>query len=296
MTKSPDLTVRWMTPFMVVVALMLAAGGVLLALTVPGASAEALTMAQVLPVAAGVALIAVAVLLALVDLLYRYHTERMLRQALVIDMAGPDSDRVHEAVRRLRAYGWLTDGSLRGADLWRANLSEAALYDADLRGARLTEANCEGSDLREANLEGVSLRDAVLQGAELGGACLCRATLEFARLQDATLLNANLERADLRHARLDGADLSYARLAHTNLSEASLAGADLSNAQMQSAQVTDAQLQQASSLWSAILPDGRRYDGRFALIGDTELARLGGIDTVDHEAMRRWYAGDSAGA
>jgi len=57
-------------------------------------------------------------------------------------------------------------GTLRGADLWRAQLVGADLRGADLRGAYLHHANLDhadlrGADLREANLLGATFRGAV---------------------------------------------------------------------------------------------------------------------------------------
>lgn len=52
--------------------------------------------------------------------------------------------------------------TLRGADLYRANLYRADLYGADLRGA-----NLYGADLYEADLRGANLYGADLYGADL---------------------------------------------------------------------------------------------------------------------------------
>jgi hypothetical protein len=65
-------------------------------------------------------------------------------------------------------------GDLRGADLSKANLYEAALRGANLRGAdlrwtNLREANLSGADLREANLSGADLHGADLRDAFVSG-------------------------------------------------------------------------------------------------------------------------------
>ena len=57
----------------------------------------------------------------------------------------------------------LTEADLRGADLRETNLVSANLMSADLEGADLKKAN-----LRGANLEGADLREANLEGAEFG--------------------------------------------------------------------------------------------------------------------------------
>ena len=89
--------------------------------------------------------------------------------------------------------------NLSGADLSKADLSEA-----DLRGANLSEADLRCADLSESNLSGADLRCADLRGANLYGA-----DLREADLRGANLYEADLYRADLREADLRGADLDY---------------------------------------------------------------------------------------
>ena len=67
--------------------------------------------------------------------------------------------------------------SLRGADLYGANLRDANLRGADLRGADLRDANLYGADLRDANLRGADLYGADLRGANLYGAGLSGAAI-----------------------------------------------------------------------------------------------------------------------
>lgn len=120
------------------------------------------------------------------------------------------------AVNELRRRGWLTDGSLRGADL------------AD---AKLSRANLENAVLREAHLVGADLEKAYLAGADLRSA-----DLEYGMLQGAVLDETDLRRADLASA---------------NLRDVELVAANLRNAR-----VTVEQLARASWMASAILPDG----------------------------------------
>ena len=93
----------------------------------------------------------------------RATTER--KKALILQMGSPDNGFAVEATRILRAEEWLKDGTLVGANLWKANLARA-----DLGWAILWYTNLEGADLRKANLEGADLHDANLEGAELQGA------------------------------------------------------------------------------------------------------------------------------
>ena len=64
----------------------------------------------------------------------------------------------------------LSDASLSGANLWRANLAGAFLNDAYLAGANLTNANLTGAKLFFAILVDVNLTGAVLTAAKLSTA------------------------------------------------------------------------------------------------------------------------------
>lgn len=114
------------------------------------------------------------------------------------------------AAEELSARGWLRDGSLRGADLYSANLAHAVMFGADLQEATLFDAILAG-----ANLEGANLRRAILQGADLS-----QANLKSADLTGAMMETANLEAADLSAADLSGANLLTVNLENANLSGA----------------------------------------------------------------------------
>lgn len=144
-----------------------------------------------------------------IDRLYRQRLEQQEKRSLIEQMGSPRLEVAEEAVRKLRARGWLTSGVLRNA--W----------------------------LRGANLEGAQLAGADLQGADLQGANLSWANLQHADLQNTNLQRATLERADLRGARLQGADLQGANLWRANLRYASLDGARLQNANLQEATMPD---------------------------------------------------------
>lgn len=95
-------------------------------------------------------------------------------------MDSPTNSIAREAVRILRARGWLTDGSLQGAYLYRANLQSTFLVKADLAGARdlVDEQLVQARMLRGAimvngdrydgrfNLEG-DLEEAVREGTDV---------------------------------------------------------------------------------------------------------------------------------
>jgi hypothetical protein len=85
---------------------------------------------------------------------------------------------------------------LTGAQLARADLSEATLTTVRLPKATLTSADLTASRLEEANL----------RGADLTGALCREAHLALAGLLEATLCEADLSGADLRLTDLSGAD------------------------------------------------------------------------------------------
>ena len=88
-------------------------------------------------------------------------------------------------------------------------------------------ANLNGANLRKAELSDAYLRKADLNAANLSGAELSDANLNYAKLSSANLSGAYLYRADLSDANLSGANLNYAKLSSANLSSANLSGANL---------------------------------------------------------------------
>ena len=83
---------------------------------------------------------------------------------------------------------------LKGAQMWRSNLSGVDLSNANLSQAAIWESNLSGANLSEADL-----RNAQLNGSDLR--------------------NANLRHAKMFETNIDGADLSGADLRGTDLSD-----------------------------------------------------------------------------
>jgi hypothetical protein len=129
------------------------------------------------------------------------------KKNLIIQLRSKDNATALGALEQIKENGWHEDGTLRGADLWQANLQAARLLGAELQGAILKYANLQGASLTFANLQGASLRGANLQGVDLNQANLQATYVVEANLQRAKLLGANLKGADLRGANLQGADL-----------------------------------------------------------------------------------------
>ncbi len=135
---------------------------------------------------------------------------------------------------RTRRFGekptWYSDRTggvdLRGAFLFKANLTGALLDCADLRGAdlrqsRLNKADLTGADLSNANLKEANLKEADLRRADLTNTNLVGVNLEGANLTEANLAGVNLLAAkSLRgihwyHATLDRTRMTKAQLGNT---------------------------------------------------------------------------------
>lgn len=104
---------------------------------------------------------------------------------LINKLGSPENRCALEAVDQLRARGWLTDGSLKGIGLCRAELRDADLRKADLGGVDFHQANLQWTDLTFADLRCAKLTRANLQGANLRLANLTRADLFKADLHGA---------------------------------------------------------------------------------------------------------------
>jgi uncharacterized protein YjbI with pentapeptide repeats len=173
-------------------------------------------------------LTSIAITVLIIDSLNRRREQRLEehreREQLTRQLGSSVNEVTKRAAEELRARGWLTDGSLQGADLRIAHLEEAKLWKADLQGvnlqwAKLKKANLNGSILVGANLMQANLQAARLGGADLRGANLFEARLYRVNFNGAYLREANLAGAHLEGARLEGADLRGALLENAHLDE-----------------------------------------------------------------------------
>lgn len=150
-------------------------------------------------------LVSIVFTILVIDSLNERRTRDQEKRRLILQMGSPDNGFALEAVRILGAEGWLADGSLHGADLWRANLAGALLERARLVRVELNDANLEGASLWGADLRGANLSNANLRGANLWRANLKGANLSGANIEGVHLNNANLEGANLWSDTLDKA-------------------------------------------------------------------------------------------
>jgi hypothetical protein len=103
-------------------------------------------------VSAELASIAITVLV--IDTLNERRLVQQEKAALIFQMGSPTNSIAGEAIRMLRARGWLTDGSLEGANLSWANLEDAYLENANMPKVDLFRAKLKGAHLEWSNLKG----------------------------------------------------------------------------------------------------------------------------------------------
>jgi hypothetical protein len=99
-------------------------------------------------------LISIAITILVIDALNERRAIQQEKKALILQMSSPTNSIAREAVRILRMRGWLTDGTLRGANLLRANLRKAYLEKADLQDVLFYKADLQGAYLQWSNLTG----------------------------------------------------------------------------------------------------------------------------------------------
>lgn len=186
------------------------------------------------------------------------HDEQIDR--LMRETSSEVRDVAVKAVEDLREEGKLIDGSLHSHSFWRGNLPNGSFYNGEL-----VESNFSYAILNGANFNGAQLRRASFEGVSAKVSHFHRAILE----------NVNMFMADLEGADFLDADLLDANLMQTNLLNCQNVGLR--------------QFVLAKHLHRATMPDGKKYDGRFRLVGDIDLAGLYGIDLENPISMSRFY-------
>ncbi len=105
---------------------------------------------------------------------------------LINKLRSPEKKVALQALEDLRARGWLSDGSLRGITLCKADLHDVDFMEADLTNA----------DFHSANLECVDFSKSQLRASKF-----TRANLFGANFDKANLTNVDFYKANLRGAR-----------------------------------------------------------------------------------------------
>ncbi|MCB8980378.1 MAG: pentapeptide repeat-containing protein [Ardenticatenaceae bacterium] len=108
-------------------------------------------------------------------------------------------------------------------------------------------------------------------------------------LKNNEMWSANLEAAILHKSDLSFVDFGRANLRSSDLREAKLTNTVLTEVDFTNARLRPSQLVEANALRDAIMPDGKKYDGRFNLLGDINRARIKGLDPSDPISMATFY-------
>jgi hypothetical protein len=181
----------------------------------------------------------------------QHKEEEEFRKAdLIARMSSNVREVAVAAADELRRNGWLTDGTLCGAGLRRA----------DLESVNLAKANLSEVNLHRAKLKNADLWGATLHGADLSGAWLAHARLWQAQMEEVNLWQARLQKADLREANLRDAQLNEARLNGANLRGATLEGADLTGATLETTQFDETTILPDGTCWFPTVDMGRFTD------------------------------------
>lgn len=151
----------------------------------------------------------------IIDRLYHVQDVNREKKQLVRQLRSTDSHLVGEAADRLRAQGWLADGTLANINLHGAILPGVDWQTAVLRQTTLERANLRGADFAYADLTNTHLLGADLSFANLNEADVTEAQLQeadrlaHATMPDGTLYDGryNLE-GDLREAQNNGYNLN----------------------------------------------------------------------------------------
>ncbi len=133
-------------------------------------------------------LASIAFTILIIDRLYQLQTVRLEKAELLQQLRSTDRGVVVQAVERMRANGWLADGTLCRSSLDRGHLHRVNFSQADFSGANLEETDFTFANLERTNLTRVNLHRADLQGADLRGVLIDDADLVGANLSFANLL------------------------------------------------------------------------------------------------------------
>ena len=133
------------------------------------------------------------------------HKQERYQEQLITELSSQINSEAKRAAERLRAQGWLEDGTLEALSIKNANLE-----DADLKWASLERVQFYRANLKNANLFGANLSNAHLAGTNFQGALMGKTILDGTFLEGADFTGARklgIERLS-KAARLKGAKMS----------------------------------------------------------------------------------------
>lgn len=253
---------RWFTPITLIGCVLLLSGVISVVLGYGGDMKGFIANLSVELLSMGITVL-------VIDTLYRRQGKKQEDEKeklmFVSRLGSTENSIAKQAARDLREKNWL---KLPKILLWKANLESAELYEFDLTGANLTYANLKNANLNMATLDRVELvqgESGSLEGAHLHRASLVEAHICSEKPDHLIFKNANFFETDLSGAKFLGIfDGIMTESFHPHLQAAYL-------------------------LRGSIMPDGKRYDGRYNLQGDIADALAQGVDINNRDLMTKFY-------
>ena len=220
----------------------------------------------------------------------------MIRKHIIEKLRDPNNEIALQGLELARKQGWLKPSSkkLVGLDLSGTNLSggdfnQAQMYKVHFMRAKLRDASFIECVLALADFESADMHKAKLKQAHCSYTRFFSASLVEAECVYGMFTGANFNEAKLTGTDFSGANLNMATLVGTDLTNAILNDVSLSWAMIVTDLVSIQQLVRTRTLIGATLPNGVRYDGRYRLNDDIEIAKSAEIDIANPAAMADFY-------
>lgn len=126
-------------------------------------------------------LLSIAITVLIIDGLNQQRLDEKEKSSILLELGSRNNSTALDALQIVRTRGWHSDGSMKGINLYRANLEKGFLNNAILSNVNFDQAN-----LKDAYLSYVDLTDAKnLENAQLAQAkYLIRTKLQDGRLHD----------------------------------------------------------------------------------------------------------------
>lgn len=211
----------------------------------------------------GTELFSISITILIIDRLVQNHEQHNLKMSLVSQMRSEHNILATDAARRIRDEGWKDE--LEGILLYYANLENSQLYDFNLKKSNLTYGNFRNANLNGAKLDHAQIDDADLSGAHLHATSFKSTSIRVIEPDRLVLKNARFLGADLTGAKFLGVfDGIMTESEHPHLCA-------------------------AFTLAGSIMPNGKRYDGRYNLEGDINQAAAQGYDIDNRQDMAEFY-------
>jgi hypothetical protein len=139
-------------------------------------------------------LLSIAITVLIIDVLNQQRLEEQEKSSILLQLGSRNNSTALDALQIIRTRGWHADGSMKGINLYRANLEKAFLNNTNLAGANFEQANLKQAYLSYLDLTGAKN----LERAQLAQArYLIKTKLPDGRLHDGRY---NLFNQDLKWA------------------------------------------------------------------------------------------------